>query len=89
MVSSDFLKRLDGFGLLTAEILYRMPDHPAFLQSFLWQTEDKAPDFPELSRFLHFWERELDGPIHLVRVAHEKLIKPCDFRYLQGELLLN
>ena len=29
MVSADFRRQLKGFGLTTANILYRMPDHPA------------------------------------------------------------
>ncbi len=87
--SSDFEKRILGYGLLTAEILYRMPDHPKFLQSFLWQTEDLAPQFPELTKFLDFWEREIDGRIHSVRVAHQNLIDPVDFRYAEGEILVH
>ena len=85
-LSSDFEKRILGYGLLTAEILYRLPDHPKFLQSFLWQTEDLAPRFPELTKFLKFWEREIDGSIHSVRVAHQTLIEPVDFRYADGEI---
>ncbi|WP_305988763.1 usg protein [Roseibium sp. MMSF_3544] len=84
--SSDFEKRFLGYGLLTAEILYRLPDHPKFLQSFLWQTEDRAPQFPELTRFLEFWEREIEGRIHSVRVAHQGLIEPVDFRFADGEI---
>lgn len=86
---SDFEKRLLGFGLLTAEIHYRLPDHPQLLQSFLWQTEDLAPKFPELNRFLHFWEKEIDGCIHSVRIAHQKLIAPVDFRYANGEFVMH
>ncbi|WP_420414665.1 usg protein [Roseibium sp.] len=88
-VSSDFEKRLLGYGLLTAEILYRLPDHPILLQSFLWQTEDLAPKFPELNRFLTFWEREIDGQIHTVRVAHQNLIEPAEFRYADGEIVMH
>ncbi|MBN9671113.1 usg protein [Roseibium aggregatum] len=87
--SSDFEKRLLGYGLLTAEILYRLPDHPKLLQSFLWQTEDMAPRFPELNRFLHFWEKEIEGRIHSVRVAHQNLIEPVDFRYADGGLVVH
>ncbi|MEM9635490.1 MAG: usg protein [Pseudomonadota bacterium] len=87
--SLDFEKRLLGYGLLTAEILYRLPDHPKLLQSFLWQTEDLAPRFPELNRFLDFWEREIDGRIHSVRVAHQNLIEPVDFRYTNGEIVIH
>lgn len=55
--------------LTTAEILYRLPDHPGLLQTFIWQEFDLAPYFPGLRRFLAFWRRELDGPVHSVRVA--------------------
>jgi uncharacterized protein Usg len=30
----DFQRMLAGYGLTTATILYRMPDHPHLLQSF-------------------------------------------------------
>lgn len=59
-----------GFGLTTARIIYRMPDHLDLLQVFVWQHYDLAPEFPELARFLSFWQREIEGPLHSVRVAH-------------------
>ena len=37
MVSEDFRRQLDGYGLTTAQILYRRPDHPWLLQSYVWQ----------------------------------------------------
>ena len=43
-----------GYRLTTAEIIYHLPDHPALLQSFIWQKFDLAPDYPELQRFLEF-----------------------------------
>ena len=39
---------LKGYRLTTAEILYHMPDHPALLQTFIWQELDIAPKFPVL-----------------------------------------
>lgn len=36
----------ENYGLVTAHILYGMPDHPSILQEFLWQTYDLAPEFP-------------------------------------------
>src|SRR5438477_601962 len=42
----DFCAQLTGFSLTTAEILYRMPDHPSLLQSFIWQEYDVHPRFP-------------------------------------------
>ncbi|GJD50957.1 hypothetical protein OPKNFCMD_3707 [Methylobacterium crusticola] len=89
MVSKEFMRRIEGYGLTTAHILYRIPDHPGVLQTFVWQEYDLAPRFPVLTDFLSFWERELDGPLHSVRVAHSHLIKPAEFRTVNGVLTLH
>ena len=68
----------EGFGLTTAHIVYRMPDHLELLQEYIWQRYDTFPDFPVLGRFLAFWEREIEGPIHSVTVAHARLITPAE-----------
>ena len=86
---SAFRHQLDGYSLATAEITYRMPDAQSLLQTYLWQDYDLAPEFPELRKFLDFWERELDGPLHSVRVAHSKLIKPAEFRMVDHELTVH
>lgn len=70
--------QLEGYRLATAEILYRLPDHPGLLQSYLWQDYDLAPRYPVLSRFLDFWTRELEGPIHSVRVAGKRVISAAE-----------
>jgi uncharacterized protein Usg len=85
MASADLVKQLQGYGLATANILYRMPDHPAMLQTFIWQHYDLAPHFPELQRFLEFWQRELDGPLHSVIVAHKRLISAAECRLVTEE----
>ena len=46
----DFGAQLAGFSLTTAEILYRLPDHPTLLQSFIWQEYDVHPRFPTAER---------------------------------------
>ena len=83
-VSADFLKQLEGYGLTTAEILYRMPDHPSLLQTYVWQHYDVAPNFPVLVKFLDFWRAKLDGALHSVKVAHSGLIRPAEFRAVDG-----
>jgi uncharacterized protein Usg len=88
-VSDDFRRQCQGFGLTTANILYHMPDHPSLLQSYLWQTNDLSPHFPELRKFLDFWTRELEGVLHSVVVSHCGLIKPTEFRAVGGEFRLN
>lgn len=89
MTSKDFARRLDGYGLTTAKILYRLPDHPGLLQTYVWQDYDLAPRFPILASFLEFWRRELEGPVHSVTVAHSRLIKPAEFRAVDGVLTLH
>ena len=89
MVSEDFRKQASGYGLTTAHILYRRPDHRWLLQSFVWQNYDLFPEFPELQRFLAFWIEKLEGPLHSVRVAHCKLIKPAELRAINGEFRLH
>jgi uncharacterized protein Usg len=80
--------RLQGYRLTTAEILYRLPDHPGILQSYVWQEFDLAPRYPALRKFLDFWHRELDGEVYSVRVASARLSgvpayrSPGSYRYL-------
>ncbi|HVZ09092.1 MAG TPA: Usg family protein [Rhodopila sp.] len=62
-------RQIHDYRLTTAEILYRLPDHPAVLQTYIWQDLDLAPQYPVLRKFLDFWHRELDGQLHSVRVA--------------------
>jgi len=85
MASSDFRLQLEGYGLTTANILYHLPDYPKIIQSYVWQEYDLHPDFPELRKFLDFWARSLDGPLHSVTVAHARLIKPAEMKLLYGE----
>ncbi|MCE1237591.1 MAG: usg protein [Hyphomicrobiales bacterium] len=83
-IDEAFRRQLEGYSLTTAHILYRMPDRPLLLQSYLWQQYDLAPKFPELAKFLDFWDRELEGPIHSVEVAHERMIAASDWNRVDG-----
>lgn len=89
MVSDAFARQMAGYGLTTARILYRMPDHPSVLQEFIWQTFDLAPEFPELTRFVAFWKKEIEGPLHSVTYAHKRLIGPNEWRMTDGEFVLH
>jgi len=88
-VSHDFKRQLEGYGLTTAEILYRRPDHPWLLQSYIWQHYDLFPKFPELQKFLDFWQAKLEGPLHSVMVAHSKLIAPTELKAVGSEFRLH
>jgi uncharacterized protein Usg len=89
LASKDFQKQLVGYGLTTAEILYRRPDHPWLLQTYVWQNYDLFPNFPELRRFLAFWVEKLEGPLHSVMVAHSRLIKPAELKAIGSEFKLH
>ena len=87
--SRDFGRQLEGYGLTTAQILYRLPDHPSLLQTYVWQEYDLFPKFPALNRFLAFWLETLEGPLHSVTVAHARLIRPAEIRAVNGEFRLH
>lgn len=84
MSDRAFLAQLEGAALTTAEIHYYRPDAPSLLQLFVWQDYDLAPDFPVLFAFLDHWRREIEAALHSVRVAHNQLIRPAEWRAVDG-----
>ncbi len=88
-VSSDFVKQLNGYGLTTAEILYRRPDRKWLLQSYVWQNYDLFPKFPALQDFLVFWRDKLEGPLVSVTVAHSRLVRPAELKAIDGVFRLH
>ncbi len=80
---------LNGYRLTTAEILYRRPDHPSLLQSYVWQEYDLSPRFPKLNGFLRFWQDKLDGKLHSVWVAATGIVEPTELKYYSGEFRLH
>lgn len=74
------IEQLSGARLVTAEILYRLPDQPVLLQSYIWQEYDVPPNFPRLIKFLNFWREELDGPLHSVNLTYLGAVRPEHFR---------
>ena len=89
MAQTELGELLRGYSLTTAEILYRLPDHPALLQSYIWQDYDLAPRFPALLAFIEFWKEKLEGPLHSVAFTHRRLIAPNEWRKVDGEFLLH
>ena len=80
---------LKGYGLTTAQMYYHMPDYTHVLNTFTWQEYDIAPDFPELKKFLNFWETTLDGALHSVTVASCEIISPSEYHAPSGEFLIH
>ena len=89
MRDTDFRTEIEGFGLSTSDNISPLPDYPAILQQYVWQDYDKAPIFPELNRFLLFWQTTLDGPLYRVTVCHRALIGPAELKPIDGEFRLN
>lgn len=89
MTSHETELMLKGYGLTTAEMYYRMPDHPSVLNTFIWQDYDLAPDYPALFRFIAFWQDEIEGALHSVRFAHRKLISAGEWRHVTHEVPLH
>ncbi len=86
---ADFDKQFTHhYRLTTAQIFYHLPDHPKFLQEFIWQDYDLAPKFPQLRGFLNFWIEQIEGKLHSVYVAHRKIITPGDARFFDLEITI-
>lgn len=88
MRDRDFHAQLQGFSLTTAEILYRLPDYPRFLQTYVWQEYDLHPRFPKLQGFLNYWNQHIDGSLYQVRVMHACLISPREMKFHGTEFKL-
>lgn len=87
--NSDLIRQLEGYGLSTIEIHYFLPDHPGLIQLFAFQQYDVAPKFPVLRDFLDYWRREIEGPLHSVRIAHKHLIGPQEWRAVDGVISIH
>lgn len=81
--------QLNNYRLTTAEILYHLPDHPALLQSFIWQSYDLAPRYPELHKFLDFWVHQIEGKLHSVKLASCGIISDAEIRHAGIEFRLH
>lgn len=89
LADPDFAGQLAGYSLVTYEILYRMPDTPSLLQSFVGQKYDIAPRFPVIIAFANWWNENLDSPIHSLHVEATQLIKPAELKIRDAEFALN
>jgi len=72
--------QLNDYRLTTAKIYYHLPDHPALLQTYVWQEYDMAPEFPQLRKFLDFWREKIEGKLHSVQVTSARLVQPPRYR---------
>lgn len=87
--NNEFNLQLRGYRLTTVEILYRLPDYPDLLQSYIFQQYDISPNFPMLHDFLEFWEKNIEGKLFSVQVSGVDIISPTEYRACTGEFLLH
>ncbi|WP_307117672.1 hypothetical protein [Sphingomonas kyeonggiensis] len=45
---------------------------------FVWQQNDRAPDFPALFEFLDQWRQQIAAALHFLRVAHDQRTRPAE-----------
>jgi uncharacterized protein Usg len=76
---NDFEYALNGYRLTTVEIIYRLPDYPDVLQTYVWQEYDYPPNFPRLKVFLSFWQEHIEGKLYAVTLSCRDGIAPQNF----------
>lgn len=69
------------YRLTLAEILYFLPDSKEIIQSYLWQEYDYIPYYPNLKKFIEFWDKELDGKLYKVQVASSEGYELTKFQF--------
>ena len=47
----------------SVQVVYYIPDYMSLVNEFIWQTEDTLPEYPRITRFLDYWDKNIDGPI--------------------------
>ena len=79
-VDSDNVAAYTVYGLVYMEGWQVNKNRLDLAKTLLDEANKRNPKFPALQRFLDFWERELEGPLYSVEVAHRRLLAPTDWR---------
>lgn len=66
--ANEFQLQLSGYRPFTICITYHKPDFPRLVEDFILQKYDLAPGFPNTTRFIEFWMREIEGRISRIQV---------------------
>lgn len=80
----DFELVMQGYSLVTVNVIYYLPDQKSLVNEFMWQTLDLKPKYPRIIRFLDFWRKEIDAVIKDVMIADSSGYRPDRFRSLDG-----
>lgn len=73
--------------MATTQILYQMPDHPLAAADLCRAELRSVSEIPALQDFFGFWQE--DSMLYSAIVAHSRLIKPTEFRAINGLFLLH
>ena len=67
----------------SVQVEYYIPDYMNLVNEFIWQTEDQLPEYPRITRFLDYWDKNIDGPIKEVYIYdHEEAkVRHVDRKY--------
>ncbi len=67
----------------SVQVVYYIPDYLELVNEFIWQTQDQLPDYPRITSFLEYWDKNIDGPIKEVYIHDhdEEKIRVVDRRF--------
>jgi uncharacterized protein Usg len=53
------------------------------VNEFVWQTDDQLPEYPRITMFLDYWDKNIDGPIKEVFIYDQghAIIRRVDRRH--------
>jgi uncharacterized protein Usg len=59
---------LHKWTVATVQVVYYIPDYLQIVNEFMWQTEDQITEFPRITKFLNYWDKNIDGQIKEVYI---------------------
>ena len=70
----------------SVQVVYYIPDYLNIVNEFIWQTADQLPEYPRITRFLDYWDKNIDGPIKEVYIYDHEEAK---VRHVDRRLKIN
>lgn len=67
----------------TVQVVYYIPDYLHLVNEFVWQTDDQLPEYPRITKFLDYWDKNIDGPIKEVYIYDQgvSIIRKVDRKF--------
>ena len=51
------------------DVIYYIPK-TLILSEFIWQLDDRPPDYPRVQKFLRYWKEDIEAVIHEVLLTN-------------------